>query len=373
MDERSSKEPNISANGNVNEEEAGDWVTKISNREKRQLRKERQKKKSDTGSCLDPSFLGHSDGRRTTSKPAGDNRGSDDQEESPGWSSPPVSVIDPAVSWNELANKTSGWQLTTGGGADADRLGWGLLDRPMATSGWGGTVKEPSSSGVDWDTMESVEQDIFANIGTWDNKTGVKCPPVTFGAFPDSSCEAITPDNTSSQESPSRGQMSASLSPPTVDEAWLGLEDPFAVDLDSDWSPPTEEWGNWTGQEILTVHELEKEKLKVSEEEEEKCQMNPSSGGKSKRKKKKKKGKQTDDAAGNEELRDDSQKKIPSEEHSVGMVLEQSEIREQQCLMEIPLTETWNTGPSTASDKSNDFILNSTKTERKKMKARRET
>eukprot|EP00062_Callorhinchus_milii_P020948 gi/632977157/ref/XP_007905191.1/ PREDICTED: protein LYRIC-like [Callorhinchus milii] len=83
MDERSSKEPNISANGNVNEEEAGDWVTKISNREKRQLRKERQKKKSDTGSCLDPSFLGHSDGRRTTSKPAGDNRGSDDQEGTP--------------------------------------------------------------------------------------------------------------------------------------------------------------------------------------------------------------------------------------------------------------------------------------------------
>ena len=27
------------------------------------------------------------------------------------------------------------------------------------------------------------------------------------------------------------------------------IEDPSAIDLDSDWKAPMEEWGNWTGDE----------------------------------------------------------------------------------------------------------------------------
>uniref|UniRef100_UPI00398F8753 protein LYRIC-like isoform X2 n=1 Tax=Pristiophorus japonicus TaxID=55135 RepID=UPI00398F8753 len=408
LDERSKEQKRVSVNRERNEEEAGDWVTKISNREKRQLRKERQKKKCDTTGFFDPSFPTYSDGSRTASRTAKDNRGSDDQEETIAWNAPPDSLGEAMSSWNEATDKASGWQFT--GGGDASTVVWGLSDKPMATSGWGVTSKDLSSSGVDWDTADSVEQDIFANIGTWDNKAGVKSPPVTFGAFPDPP-EAITQDNTSSQDSPSRCHLSASLSSHTIDEAWLGLDDPFAVDLNSDWSPPTEEWGNWTGEETLTAQEVGKEKLKVSEEEEEKSQVNPAGSGKSKRKKKKKKGKQTEDSVGSEEVtlekpstksqaelgkthmvitgssevhfiltgseinkpRDDSQKKIPLDEDPKGMVLERSGIGVEQCLTEIALTEPWNTGASTSSSKNNGFTLDCAKTEKKKMKARRET
>lgn len=39
------------------------------------------------------------------------------------------------------------------------------------------------------------------------------------------------------------------------------LDDPSAVDLDSDWKAPTEEWGNWTGDEERQAGD-EKEKVR---------------------------------------------------------------------------------------------------------------
>ncbi|XP_038656089.1 protein LYRIC-like isoform X3 [Scyliorhinus canicula] len=401
-----SKEQSVSGSKEKNDEEAGDWVMKISNREKRQLRKERQKKKCDMPGFLDPSFPLYSDGSKTTSRTAKDNRGSDDQEETMAWNAPPDSLGDTVCSWNEATDKASTWQFTMGG--DASPVSWGPADRPMATTGWGVTAKDLSSSGVDWDTADSAEQDIFANIGTWDNKAGVRNPPVTFGAFPDPP-ESITQDNISSQDSPSRCYLSASPSSHTIDEAWLGLDDPFAIDLNSDWSPPTEEWGNWTGDETLTTQEVGKERLKVSDEEEEKSQANSAGSGKSKRKKKKKKGKQTEDSVGSEEvtlekhssksqtelgkthsvitsssevhfilmgpalnkLRDDSQKKVKMGEDPKGKLLERPGV--EPCLTEIAFTEPWNTEASTSSSKNNGFTLDCAKTEKRKMKARRET
>lgn len=38
------------------------------------------------------------------------------------------------------------------------------------------------------------------------------------------------------------------------------IDDPSAIDLDSDWKAPTEEWGNWTGHE---EHQAGDEKEKV--------------------------------------------------------------------------------------------------------------
>ncbi|XP_072354991.1 protein LYRIC-like isoform X2 [Scyliorhinus torazame] len=403
-----SKEQSVSGSKEKNDEEAGDWVMKISNREKRQLRKERQKKKCDMPGFFDPSFPLYSDGSKTTSRTPKDNRGSDDQEgirkclfmlETTAWNAPPDSLGDTVCSWNEATDKASTWQFTTG--RDASPVSWGPSDRPMATTGWGVTAKDLSSSGVDWDTADSAEQDIFANIG-------VRNPPVTFGAFPDPP-ESITQDNISSQDSPSRCYLSASLSSHTIDGAWLGLDDPFAIDLNSDWSPPTEEWGNWTGDGTLTTQEVGKEGLKVSDEEEEKSQVNSASSGKSKRKKKKKKGKQTEDSVGSEEvtlekhstksqtelgkthsvitsssqvhvilmgpainkLRDDSQKKVKMGEDPKGQLLERPGV--EPCLTEIAFTEPCNTEASTSSSKNNGFTLDCAKTEKRKMKARRET
>ncbi|XP_072107438.1 uncharacterized protein [Mobula birostris] len=400
------KDKNVAGNKEKSEEEAGDWVTKISNREKRQQRKERQKKKCDVTCVADPTVPLHSDGNRTASRTVKDYRGSDDQEETITWKAPPDSAGDAASNWNEATDKPNVWHFP--GGGDNSTVGWGPSDKPMAPSGWGVATKDLSSSGADWETVDSVEKDIFSNIGTWDNKAGVKNPPVTFGAFPDPP-ETITQDNTSSQDSPARCHLSASLSSHVIDEAWLGLDDPFAVDLNSDWSPPTEEWGNWTGEEILIVQEVEKEKLKMSEEEEEKSQMNPASSGKSKRKKRKKKGKHAEDSVGREvmtleklssisqnepgkthpvtagfsdvhfvitesetKLRDGVQKKILADVDPKG-ISQRSGIEVEQCLTDIGLTEQWNNGASTSSTKKNGFTLDCAKTEKRKVKARRET
>ncbi|XP_072418638.1 uncharacterized protein [Chiloscyllium punctatum] len=407
LDEKS-KEQSVSGNKEKNEEEAGDWVMKISNREKRQLRKERQKKKCDTTSFFDPNFPLYFDGNKVASRSAKDSKGSDDQEETIAWNASSDSLADTVSSWNEATDKAVTWQFT--GRGDTSSVAWGPSDRPMATSGWSMTTKDLTSSGIDWDTADSAEQDIFANIGTWENKAGVRSPPVTFGAFTDPP-EAITQDTTSSQDSPSRCYLSASLPSHTIDEAWLGLDDPFAVDLNSDWSPPTEEWGNWTGEETLTTQELGKEKLKVSDGEEERSQVNPAGIGKSKRKKKKKKGKQTEDSVASEEvtlekpstksqtehgknhpvitnssevhfiltgseinkLKDDSEKKILKNEDPKGTVTEKTRIGIEQCITEIAFSDPWNTGGSASSSKNNGFTLDCAKTEKKKMKARRET
>lgn len=57
----------------------GDWVTKISNREKRQQRKERQKKKCDVNDFVDANISLYSGGSRAASRTVKDHRGSDDQ------------------------------------------------------------------------------------------------------------------------------------------------------------------------------------------------------------------------------------------------------------------------------------------------------
>ncbi|XP_032877401.1 protein LYRIC-like isoform X2 [Amblyraja radiata] len=361
LDERTNDQ-NVTGRREKNEEEAGDWVTKISNREKRQQRKERQKKKCDVNDFVDANISLYSGGSRAASRTVKDHRGSDDQEETIAWSAPPDSPGDTADSWNEATEKAIVWHCA--GGGDVGTVGWGSSDKPVTTSGLGAPPKDLSNSGADWEIADSVEKDIFSNIGTWDNKAGVKSPPVIFGAFPDPP-ETITYDNISSQDSPARCHLSTSLSSPVIDEAWLGLDDPFAVDLNSDWSPPTEEWGNWTGDKILIAQEAEKEKLKVSEEEEEKSQVNPAGSGRSKRKKRKKKGKHVEDSVESEVLRDGSQNKFLADVDPKEMS-QRSGIEMEQCLTEIAPSSR---GASTSSNKKNDCA----KTEKRKMKARRET
>ncbi|XP_069742559.1 protein LYRIC-like isoform X2 [Narcine bancroftii] len=342
LDERP-KDQSVSGKREKNEEESGDWVTKISNREKRQLRKERQKKKCDVTGFVDPNVPLHSDGSRTLSRTVKDYKGSDDQEESIVWNAPPDSLGDTSSSWKEATDKASVWHFTGGGATSSIR--WGPSDKPMATSGWGVATKDLGTIRADWETADSIEQDIFSNIVTQDNP---------------------------SQESPTRCHLSASLPSHVIDEAWLGIDDPFAVDLNSDWSPPTEEWGNWTGEEIFIAQEVEKGKMKLSEEEEEKSQVNPASSSRSKRKKRKKKGKNVEDSVGSEVLRDCSQKKILADVDLKGMS-QRSEIEMEQCSTEIAVTEQWNSGASTSCNEKNGFALDCAKTEKKKMKARRET
>ncbi|XP_058881703.1 protein LYRIC-like isoform X3 [Acipenser ruthenus] len=135
------------------EEEAGVWVTKISSREKRQLKKERMKQK-DTAKAVSPE----------------------------------------ALAWGDDADKETEWQASPQS-ADPDTGGWGEADGKMQDCVWRELkpqdALQTSQRPVEWAPPGKPEEDIFSHV-----------------------------------------------------------VDPFVIDQNSDWSPPAEEWGNWTGESI---------------------------------------------------------------------------------------------------------------------------
>ncbi|KAM6082335.1 uncharacterized protein VSU04_002692 [Chlamydotis macqueenii] len=194
------------------QEEEGVWQTKISSREKRHLRKERLKQKDPSRASLGSS------------------------------------VVEPAFDWDE---KRPVWPLTedtSGGGKDAD------IAKAECGTVWkaSGAIQEESAP------CQS-EEDVFSNIGTWD-VAEVKSCAVTFGTLSELSRELDNMKNKSSEDSPSRCCWHASSTFFPTDDGWQGLDDPSAIDVDSDWKAPTEEWGNWTGdEEHQTGDEKEKD------------------------------------------------------------------------------------------------------------------
>ncbi|GAB0185511.1 protein LYRIC-like [Grus japonensis] len=190
------------------QEEEGVWQTKISSREKRHLRKERLKQKDRSRA----------------------SQGS--------------SAVEPAFDWDE---KRAVWQLTE----DTSGRGKGAKAECRTELKASGAIQEelvPSQS----------EEDVFSNVGTWDIAE-VKSCPVTFGTLSELSRELDNIKSKSSEDSPSRCCWHAGSTFLPVDDAWQGQDDPSALDLDSDWKAPTEEWGNWTGdEEHQTGNEKEK-------------------------------------------------------------------------------------------------------------------
>uniref|UniRef100_A0A8C3D940 Uncharacterized protein n=1 Tax=Corvus moneduloides TaxID=1196302 RepID=A0A8C3D940_CORMO len=183
------------------QEEEGVWQTKISSREKRHLRKERLKQKDPSRAC----------------------QGS--------------SAVEPAFNWDE---KGAVWPLTedtSGGGKGAffARVECGTMLKGS------GALREESAP-------SRSEDDVFSNVGTWDI-ADVKSCPVTFGTLSDLSRDLDNVKSKSSEDSPSRCCCHGSSTFLPADDAWQGQGDPSVIDLDSDWKAPTEEWGNWTGDE----------------------------------------------------------------------------------------------------------------------------
>ncbi|XP_068252724.1 protein LYRIC-like [Nyctibius grandis] len=194
------------------QEEEGVWQTKISSREKRHLRKERLKQK-------DPSRA-----------PLGS------------------SAVEPAFDWDE---KRAVWPLTedTSGGGKGAFVAKAECGTALKASG---AIREKSA-------LSRSEEDVFSNVGTWDIAE-VKSCPVTFGTLSELSRELDNMKSKSSEDSPSRCCWHASSTFLPADDAWQGQDDPSAIDLDSDWKAPTEEWGNWTGdEEHQTGDEKEKD------------------------------------------------------------------------------------------------------------------
>uniref|UniRef100_A0A8C3BE00 Uncharacterized protein n=1 Tax=Cairina moschata TaxID=8855 RepID=A0A8C3BE00_CAIMO len=209
------------------QEEEGVWQTKISSREKRHLRKERLKQKEDASRA---------------------SQGS--------------SVAEPAFDWDE---KGTGWPLAE----DTGGCGKGAL----ITRAERGTVLKASEATREESVPSQSEEDVFSNVGTWDIAE-VKSCPVTSGTLTELSKELestffLHADNIkskSSEDSPSRCCWSTRLTFLPADDVWQEQDDPSAIDLDSDWKAPTEEWGNWTGdEEHQTGDEREKDLPKGKE------------------------------------------------------------------------------------------------------------
>ncbi|XP_074676662.1 uncharacterized protein LOC141921636 [Strix aluco] len=183
------------------QEEEGVWQTKISSREKRHLRKERLKQKDPSRASLGSS------------------------------------VVEPAFEWHE---KGVVWPLTE----DTSGSGKGAVIAKAEC----GTALKASGAIREESAPSQSEEDVFSNVGTWDIAE-VKSCPVTFGTLSELSRELDNVKNKSSEDSPSRCCWHASSTFLPADDAWQGQEDPSAIDLDSDWKAPMEEWGNWTGDE----------------------------------------------------------------------------------------------------------------------------
>ncbi|XP_057287744.1 protein LYRIC-like isoform X1 [Pezoporus wallicus] len=206
----------LSAEKDKLQEEEGVWQTKISSREKRHLRKERLKQKED-----------------------------------PSRASLGSLVAEQAFDWDE---KSALWPLTedTSGGGKGALIAKAECGTALKASG---AIQEESAFSL-------AEEDVFSNVGTW-NIAEVKSCSVTFGTLSDLSGELDNVKNKSSKASPSRCCWHASSSFVPADSAWQGQDDPSAIDLDSDWKAPLEEWGNWTGdEEHQTGDEKEKDLLK---------------------------------------------------------------------------------------------------------------
>ncbi|XP_006137637.2 uncharacterized protein LOC102460244 isoform X1 [Pelodiscus sinensis] len=210
------------------EEEEGVWQTKISSREKRHLRKERLK-----------------------------------QKENPSRASPGTLMVEAVCDGD--------WKLTIGphavsGMEDNSSSGKGTHCESGAKTDDGSAVRNSEATREEFEPTQS-EEDVFTNVGTWD-VAEAKAYPLTFGTLPELSVELSNLKSKSSQDGPSKYHWNASLSFLAVDDAWLGQHDPLAADLNSDWNAPTEEWGNWLGEEdTCTGPEREKQGLKMRTED----------------------------------------------------------------------------------------------------------
>ncbi|XP_038252075.1 protein LYRIC-like isoform X1 [Dermochelys coriacea] len=207
--EKGASKDHVSAEEDKLPEEEGVWQTKISSREKRHLRKERLK-----------------------------------QKENPFRVSPGTLVIEAVCDGD---GKGTVWPHTVSGTEDNSSSGQGALCESGTKTVDGSTVRNSEATGEESEPTRS-EEDVFSNVGTWDVGEA-KAYPVTFGTLPELSMELSNLKSKSSQDSPSKYNWNASLPFLTVEDAWLGQNDPLAIDLNSDWNAPTEEWGNWLGEE----------------------------------------------------------------------------------------------------------------------------
>ncbi|KAG5856006.1 hypothetical protein ANANG_G00003180 [Anguilla anguilla] len=226
----------FSTKDRTEEEETGVWERKMSSREKRQMRKERMKRK---GKCHRATLSWHTVSAVFLQGPDQLQLQCRIPEGVP--TAPPMAEI----RWNVPPHPEGEWQPRPAGGAAGPeaRSTGGPPERGAAPGA--GKAEKTSRRAVEWAPPSGLEEDIFSHVGTWDSKD-VKAEPVTFGTVPDLSSDF---GNGSSLPSAPREEWSAPTASLGVEDAWLSLEDPSELDQTSDWKPPREEWGNWAGED----------------------------------------------------------------------------------------------------------------------------
>uniref|UniRef100_H3A138 Metadherin n=1 Tax=Latimeria chalumnae TaxID=7897 RepID=H3A138_LATCH len=277
--------------------EEGAWETKVSNREKRQ--RKRDKVLNDVGSG-DANLHGTD---ATTVASA----------EQP-TAMATVSIVPRKTKGEPVhTNQLTGVKSGTGDSVSQDSLGW--IEAPDVNGGaWTDVpMKIPSqiSGGEEkkWTPMQATSAaNRNQETTTWRPDTGDTNGPAkdwsaplvrkTWGEhtlFPSigSSSEPVPQSSTTDL------QWDSVLTP--IDDEWSGANGLPPADPSSDWNAPAEEWGNWVEEEAAQPPQPEEpvsevQKLSEDEREKEESIAQGSGGGKSKKKKKKKK-KQGEDAS----------------------------------------------------------------------------
>ncbi|MGH0140823.1 UNVERIFIED_CONTAM: hypothetical protein FKN15_022650 [Acipenser sinensis] len=208
----------------------GVWVTKISSREKRQLKKERMKQK-DTAKAVSPEAL----------------------------------ACDTAILWGDDADKETEWQASPQS-ADPDTGGWGEADGKMQDCVWRELkpqdALQTSRRPVEWAPPGKPEEDIFSHASPQSADPDTGGWGEADGKMQDCVWRELKP-----QDALQTSRRPVEWAPPgkPEEDIFSHVVDPFVIDQNSDWSPPAEEWGNWTGESIsLAQPQIANEKQVVN-------------------------------------------------------------------------------------------------------------
>ncbi|XP_072266964.1 protein LYRIC [Pyxicephalus adspersus] len=265
------------------EAEEGNWETKISNKEKRQQRK--QNKGTDSEILSENTTPVTESFTLVSSQPTRKSKGPSEVPavNGSGWHEKPTKVIPSQVIEEKWAPPTS-----TAGKKKAEPCTW--------------NQDAVDTNGKDWSAPWS-ERSIFPGIAPWTpveariSSSEQRPPP--FSTIGLNNAVSASVSDSIAQPSASDSQWEATPNEP-VDDEWSGLNGISSADPSSDWNAPAEVWGNYGEEEPVPppqIEETEKEVPKVSDDEKEKEESTAQTSASSKtKKKKKKKKKQVDES-----------------------------------------------------------------------------
>ncbi|XP_037329854.2 metadherin a isoform X1 [Pungitius pungitius] len=263
----------VSPNDGKETDDAGDWETKVSNREKKQQRR-KDKGPEDSGSpgsvtapkgnAETPVASAHVNTKKNRGNPESLQSRSAGKSETASRAVSSARREEPSVNgggWTDVSRQTGSVEGTKWSGVPPAAQ----YRPPPKPQSWGQETQ--AWSGIDGRKKADINPGAFSMLGL--NTTETTSNPMEWAKRPD------------------------------VDDEWSGYNGKAAADPSCDWNAPEEHWGNYEEPPVLvTAAPLLKDQPvpnKVSEDE--KDVEDPSGGGDKSKKKRKKKQKTEEDAA----------------------------------------------------------------------------